>query len=323
MSGIIRALVLCMLGLALQAAVVRAQTYPSRPITIVLGFTPGAASDTAARLIGTPLSVALGQPVVIDTRAGGAGNPAAGHVARAQPDGYTLMVGVDSVMTSNVHLFKNLPFDPVRDFAPIQNVGANIICLAVNAELPVKSVPELIAYAKANPGKVSFGSSGVGTPHHLGGVLLNQMAGTDLVHVPYRGGGPAANDLIAGHIQAAFLSLSSAAPHASSGRIRILAVVEKNRYGAMPNVPTIGEFVPGFEMNSWIAIFGPAGIPEPVVTRLNAEIGKIIRTDAVKEKLAALGLAVEPTTPAELGAIVQRGLEQRGQLVKAAGIQPE
>jgi tripartite-type tricarboxylate transporter receptor subunit TctC len=216
-----------------------------------------------------------------------------------------------------------MPFDPVKDFAPIANAGANIICLAVNSQLPVASVTELVAYAKANPNKLQYGSPGIASPHHLSGELLAQKAGIAIVHVPYRGGGPAANDLLGGHINMAFLSLSSAVPQLSTGKVRILALVEKSRYPAMPDVPTIGETIPGFEMSSWLGFFAPAATPEPVIARLNAAIVKILTADAVKEKLAGLGLVVTPSTPAELAAIIKDGLAVRGALVKAANIQPE
>ena len=168
------------------------------------------------------------------------------------------MVGTDAMFTSNVHLYKNTPFDPVKDFAPITNAGANIICLAVHADLPVNSVAELIAHARANPGKLQYGSSGTGSPHHLAGELSRQKTGIDIVHVPYRGGGATINDLIGGHIKVAFLSLSTAVPHLSTGKIRMLAVVEKTRYAAMPEIPTVAETVPGFEMSSWLGFFAPA-----------------------------------------------------------------
>ena len=233
------------------------------------------------------------------------------------------MIGTDAMMTSNVHLYRSMPFDPLKDFAPITNVGANIICLAVNAPLPVNSVPELIAYAKANPGKLQYGSSGIASPHHLAGELLAQKAGIKLVHVPYRGGGLAVNDLLGGHMNAAFLSLSAAVPHLATGKIKILAVVEKSRYAAMPNVPTVAETLPGYEMSSWLAFFAPAATPAPLVGRLNDTLTKIITTDAVKEKFATMGLVVEPSTPAALTDKIKAGLVVRGELVKAAGIQPE
>ena len=311
------------LSVLLLAAPAMAQDFPSRPVTIVTPQSPGASSDLLARTVGDRLTLAWGHPVIVDNRPGASGNVGAALAARAPADGYTLMVGTDAMLTSNVYLFKNMPFDPVKDFAPITNAGANIICLAVNAQLPVASVAELITYAKANPGKLQYGSSGIASPHHLSGELLSQKTGIQIVHVPYRGGGPAANDLLGGHISMAFLSLSSAVPLISSGKIRILALVEKSRYAAMPDIPTIGETIPGFEMSSWLGFFAPAGTPAPLVARLNEAIIKVLTIDAVKEKLATLGLVVAPSTPAELAAIVKDGLAVRGQLIKAANIQAE
>ena len=300
-----------------------AQDYPSRPVTIVVGYTPGATSDLLARTVAERLSAAWGQSVIVDNKSGVGGNIAAAYVARAPGDGYTLMVGTDAMMTSNVFLYKNTPFDPVKDFAPITNAGANIICLAVHVELAVNSVAELIAYAKANPGKLQYGSSGIGSPHHLAGELLRHKTGIDIVHVPYRGGGATINDLLGGHIKLAFLSLSSAVPHLNSGNIRILAVVERDRYAAMSDIPTIGETVPGFEMSSWVGFFAPAPTPPRLLGRLNDAMVNVLKIDAVKEKLAALGLAVAPSTPSELAAMVNQGLAVRGELVKAANIQVE
>src|SRR6476469_1176138 len=221
------------------AAPALAQTYPSQPVTIVIGYTPGAVSDLTARTIADGLQQAWGQTFIVDNRPGSGGNIGATFVARAAPDGYTLMIGTDATMASNVHLYKHAGFDPVRDFAPVAYAGLNIICLAVNAELPIKSVADVIAYAKQNPGKLSYGSSGTGSPHHLAGELLRQKTGIDIQHVPYRGGGAAVNDLLGGHIGMAFLSLSTAVPQLNTGKIRIIAMVEKTRYAGLPDVPTI------------------------------------------------------------------------------------
>jgi tripartite-type tricarboxylate transporter receptor subunit TctC len=289
----------------------------------VVGYAPGAASDLLARTVGEGLGALWGQPVIVDNRPGVGGNIAATYVARAQPDGYTLMVGTDAMMTSNVYLYKSTPFDPAKDFAPIVNAGGNVICLAVNSELPVRSVQELIDYVKTSPGQVSYGSSGIGSPHHLAGELLRLKTGIDLVHVPYRGGGAAINDLLGGHIKVAFLSLSAAVPHLSTGRIRLLAMVEKTRYAAMPDIPTIGETVPGFAMSSWVALFAPAGTPQPVIARLNDAVGKIVTAEPTRERLSALGIAVAPGTPDDLAVMVRDGLAMRGELVKAANIQAE
>jgi tripartite-type tricarboxylate transporter receptor subunit TctC len=309
--------------LAFAATAVQAQDYPNRPINLISAQAPGGASETLGRLVGERLQAALGQPVIIDSRPGAGGNVGAAAAARATPDGYTLMIGTDAMMTSNVHLFKNMAFDPVKDFAPITNAGANIIVLASSTQLPVNSVAELVAYAKANPGKVQFGSSGIASPHHLAGELLKQKTGIDIIHVPYRGGALSANDVAGGHIGTAFLSYSAAAPLLSGGRIKVLAVVEKTRYAAIPNVPTIAETVPGFEMSSWLGFFAPHGTPDAIVKKLNGEMVRILNEPPVKEKLATLGLAVVASTPGELAATVRDGIAVRGQLVKAANIQPE
>ena len=204
-----RAALLALLACLFTAHAALAQTYPAKPITIVIGYTPGAVSDLAARTIADGLHQAWGQPVIVDNRPGSGGNIGAAFVARAPADGYTLMIGTDATMASNVHLYKHVGFDPVKDFAPVAYAGANIICLAVNAQLPINSVADVIAYAKQNPGKLSYGSSGAGSPHHLAGELLRQKTGIDIQHVPYRGGGAAVNDLLGGHIGMAFLSLVS------------------------------------------------------------------------------------------------------------------
>jgi tripartite-type tricarboxylate transporter receptor subunit TctC len=222
-----------------------------------------------------------------------------------------------------VHLYKHVGFDPVKDLAPVAYAGVNIICLAVNAQLPINSVADLIAYAKQNPGKLAYGTSGVGSPHHLAGELLRQKTGIDIQHVPYRGGGAAVNDLLGGHIGMAFLSLSAVVPHINTGKVRMIAMVEKTRYAAMPDIPTVGETVPGFEMSSWLGIFAPAGTPADVITKLNDGIAKVLTVEAVKTKLANLGLVVVAGKPEELANVVKDGLKMRGELVKAAGIQPE
>jgi tripartite-type tricarboxylate transporter receptor subunit TctC len=233
------------------------------------------------------------------------------------------MVGTDATLTSNVFLYKHTPFDPVKDFVPIINAGANIICLAVNAELPIKSMADVIAYAKQNPGKLNYGSSGTGSPHHLAGELLHQKAGIDIAHIPYKGGGAAVNDLLGGHIGMAFLSLSAAMPHINTGKIRIVAVVEKTRYAAMPDIPAIAETVPGFEMSSWVGVFAPTGTPPAIIAKLNEAMAKVLKADAVRAKLANLGLVVQAGTPEELAETVKEGLRVRGELIKAAGIMPE
>lgn len=318
-----RAFLIIVAAFGLIAPSALAETYPTHPVSIVVGYPPGATSDLLARTVGDPLSTVLGQPVVIDNRPGAGGNVGAAYVARAPVDGYTLMVGTDAMMTSNIYLYKNTPFDPAKDFAPITNAGVNIICLAVNADLPIRSVADLIDYARAHPGKLSFGTPGTASPHHLSGELLRQKAGIDIQHVPYKGGGPAVNDLLGGHIGLAFLSLSSAVPQVSTGKIRIIAVVEKSRYAGLPDVPTIAETVPGVEMSSWLGFFAPAATPQPIIARLHDEMVRILKTDAVRDKLGNLGFSVTGSSPAEFADDVRSGLALRGQLMKSAGIEPE
>jgi tripartite-type tricarboxylate transporter receptor subunit TctC len=314
---------LLVLALMAFAAPASAQEYPTRPITLLVPQAPGASSDLLARTLGERLQALWGQSVVIENRPGAGSNIGAAIVARAAPDGYTLMIGTDALMTSNVHLYKDMSFDPVKDFAPVAMAGANIICLAVHESVPVKTMAELIAYAKANPGKLKYGTPGAASPHHLSGELLALKAGIDIVHVPYRGGGPAANDLIGGHIPMAFLSLSSAVPQLSSGKIRIVALVDKGRYAAMPEVPTIGETIAGFEMSSWLGVFAPAATPAPLLAKIGDAVTAIFNDPPVKEKLAALGLVVTPITRAELADMIRRDSGVRAALIKAANIQPQ
>jgi tripartite-type tricarboxylate transporter receptor subunit TctC len=300
-----------------------AQDYPTRPVTILVPQAPGASSDLLARTLGERLQALWGQSIVIDNRPGAGSNLGAAVAARAAPDGYTLLIGTDALMTSNVHLYKNMTFDPIKDFAPVAMAGANIICLAVHESVPVKTMPELIAYAKANPGKLKYGTPGAASPHHLSGELLALKAGIEIVHVPYKGGGPAANDLIGGHIPMAFLSLSSAVPQLATGKIRIVALVDKSRYAAMPDVPTIGETIPGFEMSSWLGVFAPAATPAPLVAKIGDAVTAIFNDPPVKQRLGALGLVVTPITRPELAEIIKRDSAIRAGIIKAAKIQSQ
>lgn len=300
-----------------------AQQYPSKPITIVTGYAAGAASDTLARTLAEALQTQWGQPVVVENRPGSGSNIAAAYVARAAADGYTLMVATDATLTSNSFLYKAMPFDPVKDFTPVLNAAANIIVLAVHPDQPVKTVAEFIELAKKNPGKISFGSSGAGSPHHLAGELMMQMSDVKLVHVPYKGGGATINDLLGGHIPAAFLSLSAAKNLHDSGKIRIIGVADKTRYAELPDVPTIAETLPGFEMSSWVALVAPAGTPPSVVQQLSEASAKILKNDAITKKLGGVGLVVTANPPAELASTIKTGLDVRGKLIKASGIQPE
>jgi len=319
-----RSIVRCAASLVIMLVTIvaaAAQQYPSRPITIVAGYAPGSSSDLLARTLGEALQARWGQPVIVENRAGSGSNLAATYVARAANDGYTLLIATDATLTSNQFLYKSMVFDPLKDFAPITKAADNIIVLTVNPAMPVKSMAEFIAYAKERPGQLTYGSSGVGSPHHLAGELLAQLAGLKLTHVPYKGGGPAVNDLIGGHIAMAFLSLSAARPLHDSGKVRIIASVEKARYAGMPGIPTIAETVPSFEISSWMAVLAPAGTAPAIVAKLNHEILAILKERDVAKKLGDLGLAVAGGSPDELQQTIRSGAEIRGRVIKQAGIQ--
>ena len=313
----------CGLDTNLGSSAAQAQVYPDRLIKVIVPFVPGSPVDAAARVITQHIQTRLGQNMVIENKPGGGTTIGLKAVMAAPADGYTLLMHGSAGTTIYPAVMRQPAFDTLRDLTPITPVVLFDIILCANPDLPFKTVKEFVAYAKANPGKLSYGSAGVGAMNHVGAEWFRMMTGIDIVHVPYRGGGATINDLLGRHIKVAFLSLSTAVPHLSTGKIRILAVVEKTRYEAMPDIPTIGETVPGFEMSSWHGIFAPAATPAPLLARLNAAIRNVLVTDAVKEKLAALGVAVATSTPEELADIVKRGLVARGELVKAANIQPE
>ena len=296
--------------------------YPERPIIMIVPFAAGGPADIIARILATTMSKSLGQNVIVDNRAGAGGNLGIGLVARANPDGYTLLLSSTAIAV-NAGLFANLPYDPIKDFAPISELVNAPNVLFVRPDSGITSIADLVAKAKADPDKFNYSSPGVGTKSHLTGELLKLRAGINIQHVPYRGGGAAVNDLLGGHISMAFLSLSAAVPHMTTGKIKIVAMVEKTRYAAMPDIPTIGETVPGFEMSSWLGIFAPAGTPADIVAKLNDGIAKVLSVDGVKQKLGNLGLVVVAGKPEELANVVKDGLKVRGELVKAAGIQPE
>ncbi|HKA72829.1 MAG TPA: tripartite tricarboxylate transporter substrate binding protein [Xanthobacteraceae bacterium] len=300
-----------------------AQNFPARPITMVVPFPPGPL-DVVARWIAPKLSDALGQPVVVDHRPGANGMVGSSAVSRAAPDGYTILAATVGTHVTAVHLSKNLAYDPVNDFTPIAAAVEPVTCLVVNTALPVHSVDELVAYAKARPGELSYGTSGVGSMFHLLGELLNQTAGIRLQQVPYRGVGPAMQDVLAGHIPITFTSVSTALPNLDQGRIRILAVLEPTRYPRLPDVPSITEVLPAFRKPSgWFGFLGPPGLPPEVVARLNAEIVKALNSPDVRPKVEGNGYAVIGGTPEEFRALIRDGIERFGTIIKAAGIEPQ
>jgi len=314
---------LVLLAALLMPAALAAQPYPSRTITIISPYPPGATNDMLARLIAPKLSETFGQSVVVENRTGAGGNIGVALAARAAPDGYTIVIGNDATHAPNVFLYKDIGFDPVTSFAPITLAARNIIGIALHPSVPVDDVKGLIAYARANPAKLSFGSSGTGSPHHLAGELLQQMADIKLTHVPYRGGGQAVVDLLGGHLPMMFASLAAVMQHRDAGKVKVLAVVEKDRYALLRDIPTVGETVPGFEMSSWLGVFAPAGTPGPIIDQLNRVIVAAMRTDDVRGKLDPQGLEIIGSTPAVFAAVIRQDLDRRREIIRSAGIQPE
>jgi len=303
----------------------QAQTWPAaKPITIVVPFPPGPALDLVARLVAGKIGPALGQTIVIDNRTGANGTIGSNMVARAAPDGYTLLGATAGTHVTAVHLIKNLPYDPLKDFTPLAAAVEPVTCLVVHRSVPVNSVQELVAYAKARPDELSYGSSGVGSVFHMMGELFNQTAGVRIKHVPYRGVVPAMQDVAGGHIPMTFISVSNAMPAMQNGNVKILAILEPARYAKLPDVPSMSEAILAFKKpSSWFGFFGPAGMPGEIVARLNAEIVKALNAPDVKAKLQDSGMTVIGGTAEEFGIRMRDGIARYGEIIKAAGIQPE
>jgi tripartite-type tricarboxylate transporter receptor subunit TctC len=318
-----RLLVLCLLAALGASESAAAQGWPGKPIVMVVPFPPGPL-DLVARLVGNKLSEAFGQPVVIENRTGANGTIGSNMVARAAPDGTTLLAATAGTHVTAVHLMKTLPYDPLKDFTPLSAAVEPVTCLAVNRDLPVNSVEELIAYAKARPDELSYGSSGVGSVFQMMGELFNQTAGVRIKHVPYRGVAPAMQDVIAGHIPMVFISVANALPAAQGGNVKILAVLEPARYSRLAQIRSMSEIIPTFRKpSSWFGFLGPSGMPREIVTRLNAEMGKALNSPDVAGKLEDNGMAVIGGTPDEFAALMRDGIERYGAIIKAAGIQAE
>jgi len=298
------------------------QGYPSRPIRSIMTVAGGA--DIVARLVAQGLSGALGQPVVVETQSGAGGAIGADAVARTAPDGYTIMLTSASALVMNRFLSRSARLDPLKDFTPITKAFETVALVVTGAALPVGSVRELIEYAKRHPGKLSYGTSGIGTTHHLAGESIRLLTGIDWVHVPYKGGPPVITDLIAGEIQVGFSILATAAPFVASGKIKILAVNGAERYHVIGDVPTVTEQLPGYEPPStWGGYFGPAGMPRAIVARLHDEIVRILNSPEVRAKAEDIGFPVATSTPEELTATIRRDIEYTARIVKAVGIRPE
>src|SRR5215831_8526635 len=280
------------------------QDYPNRPVTLIVNFPPGGSTDAMARIIREPLSQGLGQSIIIDNRGGAGGTTGAAAVANAKPDGYTLLLSVNSSLTTNKYLQRNFPFDPKTAVAPITLTSDVALVLAVHPSLPVHNVSELIDYAKKNPAKLAYGSAGIGSSHHICGELLKQKIGIDMVHVPYRGGAPLMQDLLAGNLKVAFSTLPVALPQAQAGTIRIIAAAEKTRLPELPDTPTIDETVPGVINVGWNGLLAPAGTPAPIVDKLNAAAVAALKMPDIVAKMKLQGLHPLSSTPAEFASLL-------------------
>ncbi len=309
------------LGIGLASSATFAQTYPTKPIRIVVTSPPGGSQDFLARLLAQSLAPPLGQTVLVDNRTGASGAIGIDHVAKAAPDGYTLLLGAAGPIAIVPAVKNNLPFDPVRDFAPITLVAAGPFAVVVHPSVPVRTLKELIAVAKAKPRVLNYGSSGTGASPHLAMELLKSMSGIDLVHVPYKGVGPALTDLIGGQIDAMIADVHLVAPHEKSGRLRVLAVTSTERSSVIPDVPTVSEAgVAGYSAGTWFGLFAPAKTPVAIIARLNEEAGKILADRALADRLSTQGIGPRPSTPEQLGAHLRDEIAKWRKVVESANI---
>jgi tripartite-type tricarboxylate transporter receptor subunit TctC len=314
---------LLLLILAFISTPVLAQAWPTKAVRFIVPFPPGGSTDVAARTLADKLTRALGQQVVVDNRSGGGGAIGTVEAARAAPDGYTLLFVADPVITLHL-VVKNVQFDMQRDFSAVTQVTTQPIAVAVHSSLPAKSVQELIAYAKANPGKLSFAHSGTGSGQHMSGELLKKMAGIDIVHIPYKGGGPAVQDLVGGQVPMGVLGSTPLIPHHRAGRIRIIAFTSKARFAPMPEIPTLHESgLAGFDTTQWLGILAPKGTPAEIISRVHAESVKALALPDVRERLAQAALLAVGSTPKEFEALIRADLERWTAIAKELKLEPQ
>jgi tripartite-type tricarboxylate transporter receptor subunit TctC len=299
-----------------------AQAYPTRPVRLIVPFAPAGTTDIVARLMGQWLSERLGQQFVIDNRPGGGGNIGTEAVVRASPDGYTLLM-VGGWNAINATLYDKLSFNFIRDIMPVASIGSAPYVMVINPSIPAKTVPEFIAYAKANPGKISMASAGTGAPSHVSGELFKMMAGVNMVHVPYRGGGPVMTDLLGGQVQVMFAPTPTSIEHIRSGKLRALAVTTATRSDALPDIPTVGEFVPGYEASNWYGVGIPKNTPAEIIDKLNTEINAGLADPKMKARLADLGGPVLALSPPDFAKLIADETEKWGKVVKFLGIKAD
>jgi tripartite-type tricarboxylate transporter receptor subunit TctC len=311
------------LALALASFVAAAQSFPDRPIRIIVPLPPGGSPDTIARVLSPALQAAWSQPVIVENRTGGSQNIGADAVAKSAPDGYTWFLSPDNVFTVNPHIGKQ-PFDPFSDLAPVTLLARIQFLLVVNPDVPAKSVQELIAYAKAKPDELNFGSSGTGSPQFLGGMLLQQLTGTRMNHVPYKGAAPAVADLLPGRIQVWIGAANSLLPHIKEGKLRLLATAADRRFVSMPEAPTVEEAgVKGYALYPWLGMFVPSKTPPEIVAKINGEISRILNSAETKARLVPLGMDISTGSPAQLKEIISSDYAQWGKVMATAGIKGE
>ncbi len=321
--NLVRRRFLALAGAAMAApAVAFAQAYPTRPVHVVVGFAAGGGADIMARLIGQALAERLGQQIVVDNRPGAGTNIATEVVAKAAPDGYTLLLA-NSPNAINATLYDNLSFDFVRDIAPVASIGRVPLVMVVNPSMPARTIPEFIAYAKANPGKVNMGSGGNGAPDHMSGELFKAMAGVGILHVPYRGVAPAIADLLGGQVQVIFGTMPAVIALIKSGKLRALGVTTATRSDQLPDVPSIGEFVPGYEASQWYGIGAPKGTPADVIERLNRETDAVLADPKMQARLAELGASAVSGSPADFGKLIVDETAKWAKVVKISGAKPD
>jgi tripartite-type tricarboxylate transporter receptor subunit TctC len=312
----------CSLTLPALSLPARAQAYPTRPVRIIVGFPAGGPTDINARVMAQWLSERLGQQFVVENRPGAASNIATEAALRAPPDGYTLLQ-VSSSNAVNATFYENLSFNILTDIAPVGAIVRLPFVMVVNPSVPAKTVPDFIAYARANPGKINMASGGIGTSIHIAGELFKMMAGVNLLHVPYRGSAPALTDLISGQVQVMFDILTSSIGHIRSGALRALAVTTATRSPVLPDLPTVGDFLPGYEASAWYGIAAPRNTPNAIVEKLNVELNAGLADPAVAARLAELGGTVIPGSPADFGGLVEHEVDKWGKVVRFSGAKPE
>lgn len=324
MAPILRVSKACVLATLAFSAAAHGQVYPTKPIRMIVAYPPGGGTDIIGRMIAQKLGETLGQSVVVENRGGASGNIGTELAARAAPDGYTVLMGNVAPNAINVSLFKNLPSDPVADFAPVSLVASTPNILVVHPSTPARTVKEVVALAKAKPGTLNFASAGVGSSSHLAGELFRILAGADIVHVPYKGAGPAMIDVLSGRVQLYFATMPAAMPHLKSGKLAPVAVTSAKRSQTLPELPTIAESgVPGYEASTWYGVLAPAHTPNAVIVRLHGEIVKILADPALRGRLADQGFEPVGNSPEEFGAYIESEIAKWGKVIRDAGIRPE